>query len=94
MATLLAFRVGADDAECLKDEFQYPERELTGGLDSFQCFVKYPNHGFPIEFKMQTEEVQAERHNRSRDIIEKSREKYGTDVHKVYGMVSDFYNQS
>ena len=83
--TLVTFRVGALDAEILKEEFfpKFSKRDLLG-LPKYQIYLRLMIDGVVSEaFSAATLPPHAEIYNGTDKIVKVSRERYGRSTHDL-----------
>ena len=78
VATVIAFRCGADDADVLERafNFEYRAHQFTD-LDRFQVFIKTLQNGEPQTLRASTIAPETYTHRRRANLIDISRRKYG-----------------
>ncbi len=78
VATLIAFRCGADDAEVLERAFNHEYRaHQFSDLDRFEVYIKTIQDGQPQTLRASTIAPETYTHRRRRNLINVSRLKYG-----------------
>ena len=78
VATVIAFRCGADDAEVLERAFnhEYRAHQFTD-LDRFEVYIKTIQDGQPQTLRASTIAPETYSHRRRPNLIDVSRRKYG-----------------
>jgi len=94
VGSIMAYRVGTDDAEYLEKQFAptFSARDIMG-IDNFHAYVKLLMNGQPVKpFDISVPRPQKGDISRANKIVELSHLKFGRDRGEIEAIIMDKYN--